>query len=294
MSRSSTPGFQRFRSITPSGPPSSRASPLSVHNSDREVEESSHPPPPPPPEPVDPHAADAVDLLAELGPHTSVKLSMRQLRIIKHTGLPRDPRLYKGKSSKNPGVQVSYQRCRAVAAAKEVFRKRSIIPVTPPSSADLDPPPLTSLPWPSDLDISEDDILTAITNQTTYSDWQRVCRILHQQKDHHKDVVDYLTNLDYNLEAKGKTEAELFHAKPTCNGIGLLLTYLGVDRSGNPDPVRIEERDAFIEAEALKKKAAASVAEGSRKQEKKEKRKKEKEEKEKKKRRKEKRKSDSL
>ncbi|KAH6890771.1 hypothetical protein BKA70DRAFT_1234350 [Coprinopsis sp. MPI-PUGE-AT-0042] len=91
--------------------------------------------------------------------------------------------------------EFTYERWSLTKDAKAVYNAHKNIPRLPPSPPDA---PLSSQPWPANFKIKEEDIVDILSNKTTW----------------------------------GKSEDEIFLAKPGTKGIGLVFSFQGLSNKG--------------------------------------------------------------
>ncbi|KAH6918848.1 hypothetical protein BKA70DRAFT_1416844 [Coprinopsis sp. MPI-PUGE-AT-0042] len=181
-------------------------------------------------------AADVEEVVAALGPlDRKEAFSPEAYRIIKHCGMPLNPLLYSGTTSTS--VRVTYERWSLTKDAKAVYNARKNIPRLPPPPPDA---PLSSQPWPADFKIKEEDIVDILSNKTTWGDWVKAFTNISSTNPEHAEVYRYLSDPTYD---PGKSEEEIFLAKPGTKGIGLVFSFQGLSNKGKRDPERESERE---------------------------------------------------
>ncbi|KAH6896217.1 hypothetical protein BKA70DRAFT_1231707 [Coprinopsis sp. MPI-PUGE-AT-0042] len=99
---------------------------------------------------------------------------------------------------------------------------------------------LSSQPWPADFKIKEEDIVDILSNKTTWGDWVKVFTNISSTNPEHAEVYHYLSDPTYD---PGKSEEEIFLAKPGTKGIGLVFSFQGLSNKGKKDPERESERE---------------------------------------------------
>ncbi|KAH6904546.1 hypothetical protein BKA70DRAFT_1432307 [Coprinopsis sp. MPI-PUGE-AT-0042] len=181
-------------------------------------------------------AADVEEVVAALGPlDRKEAFSPDAYRIIKHCGMPLNPLLYSGTTSTS--VRVTYERWSLTKDAKAVYNARKNIPRLPPPPPDA---PLSSQPWLADFKIKEEDIVDILSNKTTWGDWVKAFTNISSTNPEYAEVYCYLSDPTYD---PGKSEEEIFLAKPGTKGIGLVFSFQGLSNKGRKDPERESERE---------------------------------------------------
>ncbi|KAH6874118.1 hypothetical protein BKA70DRAFT_1449700 [Coprinopsis sp. MPI-PUGE-AT-0042] len=213
-------------------------------------------------------AADVEEVVAALGPldHKEA-FSPEAYRIIKHCGMPLNPLLYSGTTSTS--VRVTYERWSLTKDAKAVYNACKNIPRLPPPPPDA---PLSSQPWPADFKIKEEDIVDILSNKTTWGDWVKAFTNISSTNPEHAEVYRYLSDPTYD---PGKSEEEIFLAKPGTKGIGLVFSFQGLSNKGKKDPERESEHEKQKERQRrLAEQAVVQQTEADGKKKKKKKKKK--------------------
>ncbi|KAH6896214.1 hypothetical protein BKA70DRAFT_1529256 [Coprinopsis sp. MPI-PUGE-AT-0042] len=212
-------------------------------------------------------AADVEEVVAALGPlDRKETFSPEAYRIIKHCGMALNPLLYSGTTSTS--VRVTYERWSLTKDAKAVYNARKNIPRLPPPPPDA---PLSSQPWPADFKIKEEDIVDILSNKTTWGDWVKAFTNISSTNPEHAEVYRYLSDPTYD---PGKSEEEIFLAKPGTKGIGLVFSFQGLSNKGKKDPERESEREKQKERQrrlAEQVEVQQTEADGKKKKKKKEK-----------------------
>ncbi|KAH6918841.1 hypothetical protein BKA70DRAFT_1214642 [Coprinopsis sp. MPI-PUGE-AT-0042] len=176
-------------------------------------------------------AADVEEVVAALGPlDCKEAFSPEAYRIIKHCGMPLNPLLYSGTTSTS--VRVTYERWSLIKDAKAVYNACKNIPRLPPPPPDA---PLSSQPWPADFKIKEEDIVDILSNKTTWGDWVKAFTNISSTNPEHAEVYRYLSDPTYD---PGKSEEEIFLAKPGTKGISLVFSFQCLSNKGKKDPER--------------------------------------------------------
>ncbi|KAH6873784.1 hypothetical protein BKA70DRAFT_1240949 [Coprinopsis sp. MPI-PUGE-AT-0042] len=181
--------------------------------------------------------------------------------------MPLNPLLYSGTTSTS--VRVTYEHWLLTKDAKAVYNARKNIPCLPPPPPDA---PLSSQPWPADFKIKEEDIVDILSNKTTWGDWVKAFTNISSTNPEHAEVYRYLSDPTYH---PGKSEEEIFLAKPGTKGIGLVFSFQGLSNKGKRDPERESEREKQKERQRrLAEQAEVQQTEADGKKKKKKKKKK--------------------